>query len=191
MFFLYAKIFNKKVASVIVSLFLCSSWIITTAQFILTDLFVFLFIIPGIYFSYIILLKKYGSIVLASVFFALAFLTRFFCGSFILILIFLILLDFKFNWSLVKTTMFRLLILILTFGVVVAPYFIFVKQRFGSYLYTMKAGNLLVNLYDGQWYIYLKDFVIFWPFFVILFALGIYFLYKNIFSQKNKELENF
>ena len=191
LFLLFKKIFSLEVASIISALFFISPLVFYTAQFVLTDLFVFIFIIPGIYFSYLFYeSKKNKFIVFASLFFALAFLTRFFCGSFILVILLTIILHFKFDWESVKITCYRLILFFISFLIFVSPYFIFVKLKFGSILHTFVSGKLLVSAYNVPWHNYLVYLAGLWPAFLFLFICGLYFLYKSGIFTNFKKFNN-
>jgi len=193
LFVLLKKLFNSKVASVMVALFCISPLILSTCQFVLTDIFVFVFIIPAIYFSYLFYdSKKSKFIIFASILFALAFLTRFLCGIFILVILLVILLDFRFKWLDIKLFCYRVFLCIITFVVIISPYFIFVKLRFGDFLHTIVAGRLLVNFYDAPWYVYITNIITLWPVFLIFGLVGVYYLYKSkFFMAFNDKLKNY
>lgn len=176
LFLLFSELFSFKIAIILTALFSISPWVAGISQYILTDIFVLLFIIPGIYFSY----KYYNSedtkhLIYASILFGFAFLTRFFYGSFLILLILILIAKYES----IKKLAIGLIFAILPFIIVILPYLIYSKYVFGGFLTTVKNGQLLVSFNDAPWYIYFQYLPEYWFLLIIAVIFGVYYLYKR------------
>ena len=183
LFLLLKKLFDFKISLLLVALFIISPVFIGVGQYVLTDLIVLLFVIPGMYFAYnYYYTEKKVSLMFASILFGFAFLTRFFYGSFLIFLILLILVKYRS----IKIFLLELLTSVLPFFLVIFPYLLFSKYVFGGFFTTLRNGQILVSFYDAPWYNYFGYILAYWPLLFLFGCLGLYFLYKRRLDYKTK-----
>ena len=183
LFFLLKKLFGSKIAILLVSFFCLSPIFVGTSQYILTDIIVLLFVVPGVYFAYKYFCEsKRTDLLFSSIFFGFAFLTRFFYGSFLLLL----LLFMLFKYRSIKQFIIDLFFAFVPFLVIIFPYLLFSKYLFGGFLTTLKVGQILVSFYDNPWYVYFSYFFEYWQLLFLAAIIGIYFLYKRKEDHKTR-----
>jgi len=181
LFLLLKRLFDFKLALVLTAIFGVSPLFVTISQYILTDILGLIFVVLGLYFSH----KYYEddkrtSLIFASVFIALAFLTRFFYGSFLIFLFILIL----FKYKSFKSLLLDLVYMTAPFLVIISPYLIFSKIVYGGFLTTLKNGQILVSHYDNPWYVYFIYLFNYWGLFFLGAILGVYYLFRRIKNKK-------